>query len=75
MKGARQPPLTGERKVRAGHMGIILRSERSKTVTRAVKLDDRSFLDILKHKMYDAVRGRGRSRRGRSRGWKRQSTL
>lgn len=28
--------------------------ERADTVTRVVKLDDRSFLDILKHKMYEA---------------------
>lgn len=34
--------------------GDYIEIERSKMVTRAVKLDDRSFLDILKHKMYDA---------------------
>ena len=53
MKGARQPPLTGEPRV-ALTRGDYIEIERSRMVTRAVKLDDRSFLDILKHKMYDA---------------------
>lgn len=34
--------------------GDYIEIERAKMVTRAVRLDDRSFLDILKHKMYDA---------------------
>ena len=53
MKDARQPPLTGVPRWRLTR-GDYIEIERSKMVTRAVKLDDRSFLDILKHKMYDA---------------------
>lgn len=34
--------------------GDFIEIERSEMVTRVVKLDHRSFLDILKHKMYDA---------------------
>lgn len=34
--------------------GDYIEIERSERVTRVVKLDHRSFLDILKHKMYDA---------------------
>lgn len=34
--------------------GDYIEIERSEMVTRVVKLDHRSFLDILKHKMYDA---------------------
>lgn len=52
MKDARRPPLTGYQG--GADRGDYIEIERSKMVTRAVKLDDRSFLDILKHKMYDA---------------------
>lgn len=34
--------------------GDYIEIERAETVTRVVKLDHRSFLDILKYKMYDA---------------------
>jgi len=34
--------------------GDYIEVERAQTVTRVIKLDSRSFLDILKHKMYNA---------------------
>ena len=34
--------------------GDYIEIERSERITRVVRLDHRSFLDILKHKMYDA---------------------
>lgn len=53
MKGCQAAAFDGGTKVALTH-GDYIEIERSKMVTRAVKLDDRSFLDILKHKMYDA---------------------
>ena len=52
-EGCQAAAFDGGTKVALTH-GDYIEIERSKMVTRAVKLDDRSFLDILKHKMYDA---------------------
>lgn len=52
-EGSQVASFDGDTKV-AMAQGDYIEIERSEMVTKMVKLDHRSFLDILKHKMYDA---------------------
>lgn len=52
-KGSQMAAFDGDTKYGLS-AGDFIEIERAETITRSVKLDDRSFLDILKHKMYEA---------------------